>query len=282
MEKKKISISEIQEMKRRGEKITSITAYDYPFARLVDEAGFDVVFVGDSLGMVCLGYESTVTVTMEEVLHHLRPVARTCKRAHVVGDMPYGTYFQSNEQAIMNATKLMQGGADSVKMEGGGATLQRIKAVVDAGIPCWGHLGVTPQFIALTGGYRTQGKDLDTAKRLMSDSLKIQNAGAWALQLECVPSELSKLITERLRIPVFGAGCGPHVDGQGMNIYDALGLFDKFLPKMSKRYTNFWEQGITSLQEFHHEIKEGRFPTLDQSFTVPEEVMEKLIKEIES
>lgn len=271
---KKLSIAEIQKMKRDGAVITSITAYDYAQARLADDAGFDVVFVGDSLGMVCLGYESTVQVTMEEVLHHLKVVARTCRRAHVVGDMPFGTYFESREQAIHNAARLMQAGADSVKVEGGGKTIDRIRSIVEIGIPCWGHIGLTPQFIAQLGGYRLQGKDEANAVRLVKEAVAIQEAGAWALQLEMVPTELSALITEKLGIPVFGAGCGSDCDGQGQNIYDTLGLFDRFLPRMSKKYVDLWSIGLTTLKELRDDMREKRFPTERNSFTMSREVLE--------
>ncbi len=279
LEIKKLPIGDIQAMKRAGKKITSITAYDYATARLVDEAGFDVVFVGDSLGMVCLGYDSTVQVTIDEVLHHLRAVARTVKRGHVVGDMPFGSYFESNEQAIATATKLMQAGADSVKVEGGGSTIERIRAIVDAGIPCWGHIGVTPQFIAQLGSYRVRGKDYETARRLFDDAVAIQEAGAWALQLEMVSIELSRLITETLDIPVFGAGCGPHCDGQGQNVYDTLGMFDRYMPRMSKKYVNLWDEALSALRTLHADMQEERFPTEENAFPGPAGTIEQLEQE---
>ena len=278
METKKLTIHQIQEMKLRKEKITSITAYDYPFARLADEAGFEVVFLGDSLGMVCLGYNSTVPVTMDEILHHLKVVAGTCKRALIIGDMPYGSYYQSNEQAIENAIVLMQAGADSVKVEGGGVIIDRLKAVVGVGIPCMGHLGITPQFIAQLGSYRARGKKLAEAKRIFDDAVAIERAGAWAIQLEGVAAPLSKLITETLTIPVFGAGCGPDCDAQGLNLYDVLGLFDKFLPKMSKKYVNLWEISLKALKEFAQEIRDVKFPTDENAFKMPQSEFEELLE----
>ncbi|KYO63794.1 3-methyl-2-oxobutanoate hydroxymethyltransferase [Thermovenabulum gondwanense] len=274
----KVTIQMLQSMKEKGEKITMTTAYDYSTAYFVDKAGIEVILVGDSLAMTVLGLDSTVSVTMEQMIHHIKPVVRGAHDAMIVGDMPFGSYNQSPEQAVYNATRLMkEGGCDVVKLEGGKEVADKVKAIVDGGIPVMGHIGLTPQTISKLGGFKVQGKTVDSAKSLLEDALVLQEAGAFSLVIECVPEELGKLITEKVKIPTIGIGAGKYCDGQVLVFHDMVGLFEKFLPKFVKRYANLGEEVLKALQEFKNEVKEGKFPSDEFVFKgVYEEELKRL------
>jgi len=254
-------------MKERQEKIAMLTAYDFPQALMVDEAGIEVVLVGDSLGMVVLGYEDTLKVTTEDVIYHTKAVARALKNALLVADMPFLSYQVSKEEAIYNAGRLIQeGGAQAVKVEGGGAMIKRVKEIVEAGIAVMGHLGLTPQMVNQFGGFKVQGKKEEQAKKIMEDALALEDAGAFSLVLECVPAELAKEITSRLRIPVIGIGAGPYCDGQVLVFHDLLGLFPRLTPKFVRRYAELYPEIIKALQDYKQEVKEELFPAQEHSF----------------
>mgnify|MGYP001563031859 CR=1 FL=1 len=279
MERKKITITDIQNKKRVGRKITLLTAYDYPMARLVDEALIDVILVGDSLGMVVLGYESTVPVTMDEMIHHSKAVRRGTKYAFLVGDMPFMSYQVSKEEAVRNAGRFMkEAGCDAVKLEGGDEVLDVTRTIVDAGIPVLGHLGLTPQTISKLGGYKIQGKDAKAAKRILEQALKLKDAGCFAIVLECVPDKVAKLITEKLTIPTIGIGAGPYCDGQVLVTNDMVGLFDRFVPKFVKQYVKLSTLISDGLKKYRDEVEKGIFPDQAHSFAIKEEEIRKLKK----
>jgi len=263
----KITIPLLKEMKEQQEKIAMLTAYDFPQALMVDEAGIEVVLVGDSLGMVVLGYEDTLKVTTEDVIYHTKAVARALKNALLVADMPFLSYQVSKKEAIYNAGRLIQeGGAQAVKVEGGGAMIKRVKEIVEAGIAVMGHLGLTPQMVNQFGGFKVQGKEEEQAKKIMEDALALENAGAFSLVLECVPAELAKEITSRLRIPVIGIGAGPYCDGQVLVFHDLLGLFPRLTPKFVRRYAELYPEILKALQDYKQDVKEGIFPAQEHSF----------------
>ena len=274
----KITIAHIQEMKNRGEKISMVTAYDFPSACFAEKAGIEILLVGDSLAMTVLGLDSTVPVTLEDMIHHTKPVVRGAPSPMIVGDMPFGSYNQSSEQAIMNANRLMkEGGCDVVKLEGGREVAERIKAIVEAGIPVMGHIGLTPQTISKLGGFKVQGKGLEAAKALLEDALAVEGAGAFCVVIECVPEEVGNLITQKVAIPTIGIGAGRNCDGQVLVFHDVLGLFEKFLPKFVKRYANLGEEVVRALREYRDEVKEGHFPADGHVFGgVTEEELEEL------
>lgn len=279
MERKKITITDIQNKKREGKKITMLTAYDYPMARLIDEAGIDVILVGDSLGMVVLGYESTVPVTMDEMIHHSKAVRRGTKCAFLIGDMPFMSYQVSKEEAVRNAGRFMkEAGCDAVKLEGGDEVLDVTRTIVDAGIPVLGHLGLTPQTISKLGGYKIQGKDAKAAKRILEQALKLEAAGCFAIVLECVPDKVAKLITEKLTIPTIGIGAGPYCDGQVLVTNDMVGLFDRFVPKFVKQYVKLSSLISDGLKKYRDEVEKGIFPDQAHSFAIKEEEIRKLKK----
>jgi len=270
----RVTISEIKEMKQRQEKIPMLTAYDYITAKMVDEAGVPLILVGDSLGMVMLGYESTIPVTMEEMLHHTKAVVRGAKKALVVGDMPFMTYHVSISEALYNAGRFIQeGGAQAVKLEGGEVVAESVKRIVDCGIPVMGHIGFTPQSIHQLGGFKVQGKTPEAAKRLLKDAQVLEEAGAFAIVLECVPAPLSKLITQRVGIPTIGIGAGPDCDGQVQVISDILGLYTDFVPKHAKRYAKLAEEIRAAVSDYVAEVKSVSFPTGEQSYTMDESVL---------
>jgi 3-methyl-2-oxobutanoate hydroxymethyltransferase len=282
MERKKVTILDLQEKKQRGEPITMLTAYDYPTALLVDRAGIDIILVGDSLAMVVLGHENTVAVTMDEMLHHCRAVARGAKYPLLVGDMPFLSYQVDRREAVRNAGRfLKEGGMDVVKLEGGQEMADTVKAIVDAGIPVMGHIGLTPQSISKLGGFRVQGKSVEAAKKLLADAAALEEAGAFSIILEAVPDRLAKLITERVKIPTIGIGAGPHCDGQVLVIHDLIGLFDRFTPKFVKRYANIFPILTQALEQYRQEVLSGAFPGREHSFTMPDEVYEALLRELE-
>jgi 3-methyl-2-oxobutanoate hydroxymethyltransferase len=244
-----------------------LTAYDYPGARLVEEAGIDFILVGDSLGMVVLGYDSTVPVTLDDMIHHARAVVRGTTRALVVADMPFMTYQINAEQALRNAGRLLQEtGAGAVKLEGGAAVAETVRRIVEAGIPVMGHLGLTPQSVHQLGGYHVQGKSPEAEARLMDDALALEAAGAFALVLEAVPAGLAKRVTERLRIPTVGIGAGPWCDGQVQVFHDLLGFNDEFLPKHARRYTSVAEAIRIATRAYADDVRARAFPTADESF----------------
>jgi 3-methyl-2-oxobutanoate hydroxymethyltransferase len=277
MEKKKITLLDLQMMKREGKKITMLSIYDYPMALLADRAGIDTILVGDSLAMTLLGYENTIPVTMEEMLHHTKAVTRAVKYAFVIGDMPFMSYNTSERDAIFNAGRFMkEAGADAVKVEGGSNVIDIVKALIRAGIPVMGHIGLTPQTISMLGGLKAQGKDEKTAQKIIDDALLLEEAGVFAIVLECVPALLSKMVTERLKIPTISYGAGIYCDGQGLVSPDVLGLFDRFTPKFAKRYVNLSELVLKAFVSYKEEVLKGEFPTDQHSFHLDEEVLSKI------
>jgi len=265
--RKKITTATIRDMKGR-EKIVSLTAYDYVTARLVDEAGVHLILVGDSLGMVVLGYENTLPVTMADMLHHTAAVARAKPNGLLVADMPFMSYHRSTEQAIRNAGRFVQeAGAEGVKLEGGSPRMaERIAAIVEAGIPVLGHIGLTPQKILDLGGYKVQGRTDESAARLMMEAKRLEDAGVFALVLECVPAELARSITESVRVPTIGIGAGPHCDGQIQVINDLLGLATWPTFKHVKRFASVGDAMRTAVAAYRDEVQSGKFPTKEQSF----------------
>ena len=263
----KVTTQTIRGMKEKGEKITMLTAYDYSTAALLDQAGVEILLVGDSLGMVVLGYETTLPVTMEEMLHHTRAVSRGTKRAMVVGDMPFMSYQVSVEDGLVNAGRfLKEADAHAVKLEGGREVLETVKRIVDAGIPVMGHLGLTPQSIHQLGGYGVQGKEEETAQKMIDDALALEEAGIYSLVLECVPSPLAREITQQLKVPTIGIGAGIDCDGQVLVTQDLLGIFERFLPRFVKRYAELSKPMKDAIGEYIKEVKEGIFPGSEHSF----------------
>jgi 3-methyl-2-oxobutanoate hydroxymethyltransferase len=274
----KVTIPKLRAMKESGERIAMLTAYDWPTALLLDRAGIDVLLVGDSVGNNILGYESTIPVTMEEMIHHTKAVRRGVKRALLIGDMPFLSYQVSAEQALANAGRfLKEGGADAVKLEGGAEMADIINLLVRRGIPVMGHIGLTPQRAAQLGGLKVQGRDEETAQKLLNDAKILEEAGVFSLVLEAVPWALAKLITERVKIPTIGIGAGPYCDGQVLVVTDMIGLSVGISPKFSKRYTNVAAEIERAAKEFISEVKSGKFPTIEEhSFKISEEVLKKL------
>jgi 3-methyl-2-oxobutanoate hydroxymethyltransferase len=276
-EVRKLLISDFQRMKEEGRKITMITAYSYPQALIAEEAGIDIILVGDSLGMVELGYRDTIPVTMEEMLAHTRPVVRAAKRAHVVGDLPFMSYNVSLEQALTNAGVLYKdGGADSIKLEGGQEMAGTVAAIVKAGMPVFGHIGLTPQTAALLGGFKVQGKSIDQARKVFDDAVALQEAGAFALILEAIPRELAALITERVKIPTVGIGAGLQCDGQVLVLHDMVGLFRRFTPKFVKVYADVYTPQLEAVKSYIADVQSKRFPADEHSFTMKKEAVEEL------
>jgi 3-methyl-2-oxobutanoate hydroxymethyltransferase len=273
----RVTINQIKEMKQKGEKISCLTAYDYSTAKIVDEAGIPLILVGDSLGMVVLGYESTIPVTIEEMLHHTKAVVRGVKQAMVIGDMPFMTYHISVEQALQNATRFIQeAGAQSVKLEGGVTVAEKVRRLVECGIPVMGHIGLTPQSIHQFGGFKIQGKTPEAAIRLLEDAQALEEAGAFSIVLETVPAPLGTLITERIGIPTIGIGAGIGCDGQVQVINDILGSFADFVPKHAKQYAKLTDIVRDAVTEFHNEVTAGTFPTDKQSFSMDESILAEL------
>jgi len=275
MEKNKLTVLDIIKMKAQGRKISLLTAYDYPMACLLDEAGIDIVLVGDSLGNVILGQDSTISVTMDEMIHHTKAVKNGIKKALLVADMPFMSYNVSIEQTIINAGKfLKQAGADAVKMEGANpAVLKMVKAVVDAGIPVMGHIGLTPQTAGALGGFKVQGKDAKAAKQILENALALEKAGCFSIVFECIPDALSALITKRISVPTLGIGAGPYCDGQVLVIHDMLGLTQGFTPKFVKKYADLAGIIKKAIGEFIQEVNSKQFPDKQHSFTIkPEEL----------
>ncbi len=271
------TVRDLARMKAQGEKIPMITAYDYTAARLADAAKIPVVLVGDSLGMVVLGYDSTLPVTMEDMIHHTKTVARGTKEALVVTDMPFMSYQIDPSQAMANAGRLLQeGGAQSVKLEGGRQMAETARRIVDCGIPVMGHIGLTPQSVHALGGYRVQGREIKEAEGLILDAEALQEAGAYALVLELVPAPLAELISRRLTIPTIGIGAGPGCDGQVQVLHDMLGLFTDFVPKHAKQYANLGQIIQEAFCQYADEVRQGAFPTTKESFTMDPETLREL------
>jgi 3-methyl-2-oxobutanoate hydroxymethyltransferase len=274
----RVTIIDIKEMKRKKEKIPMLTAYDYVTAKMVDESGVPLILVGDSLGMVMLGYESTIPVTMDEMIHHTKAVVRGAKQALVIGDMPFMTYHTSISDALHNAAVFIQeGGAQAVKLEGGEVVAEQVKRLVECGIPVMGHIGVTPQSMHQLGGFKARGKVVEEAKKLLNDASILEEAGAFAIVLECTPAPLSKLITQKLTIPTIGIGAGPDCDGQVQVISDILGLYTEFVPKHAKRYAKLAGEIKTAVADYVSEVKSLDFPTAEQSYTMDESLIKQLL-----
>lgn len=273
----KVTIRDIAGMKTGGEKIAMVTAYDYTTAKLADKAGIPVILVGDSLGMVVLGYESTIPVTMEDMLHHIKAVARGSKHSLIVGDLPFMTYQIDEAQALHNSARFLQeGGAHAVKLEGGETVAETVFGIVERGIPVLGHIGLTPQSVNQFGGYRVRGDKKEEAAQLLRDAMALEQAGAFAVVLELVPSSLSRLITERLTIPTIGIGSGSNCDGQVQVIHDMMGLFTDFVPKHTKQYARLADTITDALKLYADEVKSGTFPTDKESFQMDEEIVREL------
>jgi 3-methyl-2-oxobutanoate hydroxymethyltransferase len=273
----RITINQIKEMKQKGEKIVMLTAYDYSTAKLVDEAGIPLILVGDSLGMVVLGYESTIPVTMEEMLHHTKSVVRGTKQAMVIGDMPFMTYHISVDDALRNAARFIQeGGAQAVKLEGGVTVAEKVRKTVDCGIPVMGHIGLTPQSRLQLGGHRIQGKTPEAAARLLEDAKALEQAGAFSVVLETVPAQLAKLITKKIGIPTIGIGAGIDCDGQVLVINDLLGSYTDFVPKHAKQYVKLTDIISKAVTQYRDEVKAGSFPTEKHSSSMDESLLAEL------
>ncbi|UCG23335.1 MAG: 3-methyl-2-oxobutanoate hydroxymethyltransferase [Chloroflexota bacterium] len=279
---KKISILDILSKKGRGAPVTMMTAYDYPSALLVDEAGMDIILVGDSLGMVVLGLDNTVPVTMDEMLHHCRAVARGARRSYLVGDMPFMSYQADSSEAIRNAGRFMKEGLmDSVKLEGGREVVDTVAAIINAGIPVMGHIGLTPQSASKLGGYRVQGKSAADAIRLLHDAQALQDAGCYSIVLEAVPAPVAQAISERLNIPTIGIGAGVGCDGQVLVYHDLVGMFDRFTPKFVRRYAEVGETISSALRSFVKDVVDRRFPADEHTYSIDEGELQRLYELLE-
>lgn len=273
----KQSITSFQEAKNKGEKISMLTAYDYTTAKWMDKAGIHGILVGDSLGNVILGYEDTISVTMEDMIHHSRAVARACENALVVTDLPFLSYQVSVEDALRNAGRLLkEGRATAVKLEGGEEVCPQIKGIVNAGIPVMAHLGLTPQSVNAFGGFKVQGKTKEAVEKLLADAKAVEEAGAFALVLECIPGAVAKLVTESLSIPTIGIGASKDCDGQILVYQDMLGLSMNFSPKFVKQYANLGETMAEAIQQYQKEVAEGTFPAEEHCFAISDDVLKSL------
>ncbi len=261
-----MNIPDFQKSKHSGKKLILVTAYDALFTRIVEESGIEAILVGDSLGMVVQGKKDTLSVTMEDMLYHTRLVAGAARRALVIGDMPFLSYQVSVEEAVRNAGRFMQAGAAAVKVEGGQAVLDRVEAMTRFGMPVMGHLGMTPQSVHRYGGYKVQGRDEQAARAVIEDARALESAGAFAVVLEAIPTELAKRVTGALTIPTIGIGAGPGCDGQILVLYDLLGLFDEFVPKFVKPYAHLKADALQALRRYREEVENGKFPGTDESY----------------
>lgn len=282
-ERQKITIPKLYEMKANKEPVSWLTCYDYPTALLMDRAGVDMILVGDSLGMTMLGYPTTLPVTMDVMITFTAAVCRAVKYAFVIGDMPYMSYQVSKEEAIRNAGRFMsECGTDAVKLEGGVRMAPIVRAITDAGIPVMGHIGLTPQSYTQLGGYKAQGRDAETAKRLIADAEALEEAGAFAILLECVPAPVAKIIHERVKIPVYGLGSGTDVDGQLMIVHDMIGMFERFTPKFVKQYVNLSPILLEAFSKYREDVKSKKFPQPEHFYSMAEGELEKLLKVLKS
>jgi len=279
--RQKITVSTLRAKKTRKEPITMLTAYDYSTALTMDNAGIDALLVGDSLGMVVLGYENTLPVTMEDMLHHCKAVARGASKAHLIGDMPFMSYQVSVEEAVRNAGRFLQeAGMDAVKLEGGRERAATIKAIVGAGIPVMGHLGLTPQSVHKVGGWKTQGKSVEAALQLVEDAYILENAGCYALVLEAIPDRLAEIISNRLDIPVIGIGAGSACDGQVLVAHDMLGMFQRFTPVFVKKYADLNARIADAVREYINEVATGAFPAPENSHPMDEAAFRELLRRL--
>ncbi len=268
----KLPLTELVELKRRGQKLAMVTAYDFPSGRIADEAGVELVLVGDSAGMVVLGNESTVPVTMDELLMLTRAVVRGAKRPLVIADMPFGSFQTSDEAAIENAVRFVkEAGADAVKLEGAGPTLSRVQAIVGAGVPVMGHVGLTPQSATMLGGFKAQGRTAEKAERLYEDALALEAAGCFAIVLEAVPAQVAARVTEALEVPTIGIGAGADCDGQVLVWHDLLGLYAGKAPRFVKRYADLAAEAKKALEAYVDDVREGRFPEEQHTYAIPED-----------
>ncbi len=273
----RITTAVLKEKKQKSEKITMLTSYDYAMASLVEEAGLDMILVGDSMGNVVLGYENTLAVTMEDIIHHTKAVVRATTNTMVVGDMPFLSYHISLEEAVRNAGRIIQvGGAQAVKLEGGVERVDTVKAILDAQIPVMGHIGLTPQSVNQFGGFKVQGKDVETARKLIEDAKALDKAGVFSIVLECVPTALAQKITEEISVPTIGIGAGPYCDGQVLVINDMLGMNKGHIPKFVKKFVNLHPLIIEALEAYKTEVEAGTFPAAEHGFTIKDEVLDKL------
>jgi len=260
-----------------GKPITMLTAYDYPGATLVDEAGIDIILVGDSLAMTVLGYPDTVAITVDEMLHHCKAVARGAQHALLVGDMPFMSYQINRTEAIRNAGRfLKEAQMDAVKLEGGGDVVETIRSIVKAGIPVMGHLGLTPQTATMLGGYKIQAKTAQTAQSLLDDALALQDAGCFAIVIEAIPADVGAFVSARLKIPTIGIGAGQRCDGQVLVFHDVLGIFDKFTPKFVKQYANLRQPIVEAFKAYANDVESGAFPANEHSFAIEADELQKL------
>ncbi|MDD5084660.1 MAG: 3-methyl-2-oxobutanoate hydroxymethyltransferase [Candidatus Omnitrophica bacterium] len=267
----KITVRDIIEKKKKGEKITALTAYDYAFAGVLDQAGLDIILVGDSVGTTVLGYDSTVPVTMRDMLHHTKAVARAVKNSLLVADMPFGSYENSTERALRGARRLLkEGGAQAIKVEGAGGIVEIVKAMTASGVPVMGHLGLTPQTAEQLGGYKVQGKLRNEAEKIWQDARHLEGAGIFSLVLECVPYQLAKFITGRLKVPTIGIGAGPYCDGQILVLNDLLGLEKRLRPKFVRRYADLGRETERAVASFKKDVLKGSYPSLKESFAMDE------------
>jgi 3-methyl-2-oxobutanoate hydroxymethyltransferase len=281
--RKKVTTLILRQKKERGEPITMLTAYDYPSALAVDQAGMDVILVGDSLAMVVLGYENTLSVTMDDMIHHSRAVARGAKFALLIGDMPFMSYQVSVEEAVRNAGRfLQQGGMDAVKLEGGLERVPAIQAIISAGIPVMGHLGLTPQSVNELGGFKPQAKNAAAARKLFEDALALEEAGCFAIVLESVPARLAEYVSKRLGVPTIGIGAGAGCDGQVLVTHDMLGLFDRFTPKFVKKYANLHTDMQRAIGAYIDDVETRRFPAQEHTVTMPDAEWDEFIGGLEA
>ncbi len=275
----KVTVNYLKEAKASGEKLTMLTAYDFPTAAAIDAAGIDMVLVGDSLGMVVLGYDNSIPVTMDDMIHHTKPVVRATKRAMVIGDMPFMSYQVSRKEAMRNAGRFLQeAGADAVKLEGGQEVAKTTAAIVGMGVPVIGHLGLTPQSVNVFGGWGLQATGVAAAEKLIADAVALENAGCCAVVLEKIPAPVAKVVTEAIGIPTIGIGAGPDCDGQVLVTNDVLGLFEKFTPKFCKRYAEFGAEMRAAFDAYGKDVKDGSFPAEEHSFPADPAVVEALAK----
>jgi len=279
MERSKVTPQYLLAKKQRGQKIVRVTCYDYPMALLSERAEVDSILVGDSLAMVICGKNNTMPVTMEEMIYHCQAVMRAVKYSLVIGDLPFLSYQAGIRDAVYNAGRLLKyGGVDAVKLEGGKEYAATVKAIVDAGIPVVGHIGLTPQMLSRLGGFKVQGTDLGTARKLVEDARALEEAGAFMLTLECVPDRLAGFICQELKIPATGIGSGPYTDGQSLNFYDLVGLFEKFTPKFVKKYANLSQDILQALQKYKAEVEQGTYPGPEHSYHIQDEVLAQVTK----
>ena len=280
--RKKITTLALRQKKDNGEPITMLTGYDYPTALALDQAGIDAILVGDSLGMVVLGYENTLPVTMEDMLHHCKAVARGAKTALLIGDMPFMSYQASTEEAVRNAGRFLQtGGMDAIKLEGGRERLEAVRAIIGAGIPVMGHLGLTPQSVHMLGGFRPQGRSAISAERLLEDAILLDQAGCFSLVLESVPAKLAEMVSKRIAMPTIGIGAGGGCDGQVLVTHDLLGLFDRFTPKFVRKYANLHSEMEDAFKAFIKDVENHTFPAKEHTVEMPEEEWNALVEHLD-